>query len=293
MSKHGPQFDEFHAQSGEHHGGAVFDEHHGGPSANAGTDAVTQTYREASPGTRFGPLWDQTGWKQMPEHYGRFMDSNFREHAAHTGPHGTWMDVFSGGTEVRADVGGIAGTEAVVIECHPDHAVLELRRPRHADGGGRVEVNIGQIREWRHATQQGQSQETRKPAAHPGNTTAPKRASAAEAPSAHNRRARGGGRHEVDVGEATSGTRMTVKTDEDNVDVAKLAPTHTCGSCGKGSYVKSGANVYHHAGGTAGNRASSCSCGAKLGGRGGAEVPIGKSIDDTLVDLRKLAGLEA
>src|SRR4051812_543915 len=198
MGSHGPQFDEFTAQSGEHHGGAVFDEFHGGPAANAGTKSVTQSYRDVTAnGQGHGAHWDEFGWKQMPNPHGRHFDSDFTQPAALDGEHGTWMDVFQGGTQVRADVNGIAGVEAVVIECKGDHAVLELRRPRKQDGGGRVEVNLNQIRELRHATQQGQASETRKPTATVGNTPAP---AAAEQTYTG---ADGGARTELDTAAAT------------------------------------------------------------------------------------------
>jgi hypothetical protein len=148
------------------------------------------------------------------------MDSDFTEPTAHNGKHGTWMDVFSGGNvQVRADALGVPNLEAVVVQCHADHAVLQLRRPRHNDGGGRVEVNIGQIKEWRHATPS-----YRTPTATPGNTPVKQTASTAEAPSAHNRKARGGGRQEVDVAPATSGAVITHKSIDDTlVDLRKLA----------------------------------------------------------------------
>jgi hypothetical protein len=223
MSNHGPLFDEFPAQSGEHHGGALADEgYRAGPAAAAGSlKATTPSYRDVTAdGSGHGQHWDEFGFRQMPEHYGRSTDSDFTQPAMGDGAHGTWMDVFRGGTQVRADVNGIAGVEATVIQCHGDHAVLELRRPRHADGGGRVEVNIGQIREWRHATQQGQASETRKPTAQAGNTPAKDRPSSADAPSAHNATAHGGPR--TDAGDQTTATEAIFSNKTIDATLAEL-----------------------------------------------------------------------
>jgi hypothetical protein len=48
MSNHGPQFDEFHAESGEHHGGALFDEFHGGPGRERRDQRGDHTYRDVT-----------------------------------------------------------------------------------------------------------------------------------------------------------------------------------------------------------------------------------------------------
>ena len=142
---HGPQHDNFRAQSGEHHGGAQHDEAfrpakadrpHGAQHDEFGTPSVADQ--------KHGAQWDEFPWEPMPVLHGSQFDQNFAERAALTsGEHGTWHDVFRG-AKVRAIVSG-ADVEGTVLNTGDDHAFIET------SGGARHEIGLGQIREFRRA----------------------------------------------------------------------------------------------------------------------------------------------
>jgi hypothetical protein len=206
MGKHGPLFDEFSAQSGEHHGGAQHDEFHREVRANAGTDAVTETYRQNTA----HPEWDERDWQMMPHSHGAEYDSNFDEPTALAGgDHGTWHDVFRG-AQVRYIADGGHSYEGTVIRTESGHAVVARR-----DGQGEHEVLRGQIKLFRRAEHCGapERQEASRDGVQainrPADDTAAIPASPAEAPSAHDPKASGG--------------RLRKSLDDTLADVRKLA----------------------------------------------------------------------
>lgn len=221
MSDHGPLFDSFRDNATDPHG-----PHHdefGHPSAGAdGHGALFDEFdRRVTAGAgKHGALWDEFGWVTMPAMHGQNMDTDFNQPAAlDGGEHGTWFDVFRGGTNVRAIIDG-KDVEAVVLNANADHLVVQTRNHYGQNNGGdRHEIGLGQIRELRHATQQGQAKETRKPTAQPGKTQERVGASSADAPSAHDATARGGGRTPVSM--PSDAKAMTVKTELSDDDVAK------------------------------------------------------------------------
>jgi hypothetical protein len=147
----------------------------------------------------------------MPAKHGQNFDSDFSQEAAlGGGEHGTWHDVFRGGTQVRYIADG-CDYEGTVLNTGADHLIVQSRE------GERHELHLGQIQGFRAATESGQG-DGRKPTATPGNTPAPIKASPAEAPSAHDAKAAGGGRTDLDV-DAGQG-KVANKTLED-LDVAK------------------------------------------------------------------------
>ncbi len=184
-SNHGPQFDVFNAQSGEHHGGAQFDEFHGGPTARIDSDAYGDGRKPTA-----HPAWDEFGWKQMPHKYGAQMDSDFREAVDGSDDHGTWHDVFRG-AQVRAIVNG-HDIEATIINTHDDHAIAETR------DGRKVELGLTQVKEWRRLEDCGSPSRREvdrggvNPLNRPANDAWPLSRSSAEAPSAHDAKASGG-----------------------------------------------------------------------------------------------------
>jgi hypothetical protein len=119
---------------------------------------------------------------------------------AHTGPHGTWFDVFSGGTQLRYVADGNSEYEGVVIDLGADHAVVERR------DGKRDEIELVQILMWREGNATDINVDAQPDRPEPGipedaarggaiasmNTESIPR-SDAEAPSAHSATAAGGG----------------------------------------------------------------------------------------------------
>lgn len=192
MSDHGPQYDEFSRGTRHAHGGSEYD---AGFTRDPGTSRAhgaqeDQGYRKPTAlDGKHGEHWDEFGWTPMPAKHGQQFDENFGAPTALDGStgHGTWQDVFTEGTQVRAIVGG-RDVEAIVAHCNPDHVVAQTYGRNQ--GGARVELGLGQIREWRKVDKDANS--APKPTAHPGNTPAPITDSTAHAPSAHDAKASGG-----------------------------------------------------------------------------------------------------
>lgn len=138
MGTHGPQHDNFRADSGAHHGGARFDEDF---PVKVGADSHGKLFDQFSekPGVdRYGERWDNFPWREMPAKHGQQFDSEFGQPTAlDGGEHGTWHDVFRGGA-VRYIQGG-RDYEGVILETHADHAVVRSRE------GEQHEIGLGQV----------------------------------------------------------------------------------------------------------------------------------------------------
>lgn len=212
---HGPQHDEFHAQSRDPHG-AEHDEF-GTPTAPAAAHGAEHDEFDRQPvaqDTKHGAQFDEFDWTQMPALHGQLMDSDFDQPAAlDGGEHGTWHDVFRGGTEVRYMYGG-KDFEGVALNTGSDHLIVQ---PSNGgpNGGGRHEIGLGQIKELRRMTRLGGPAEDRHPVAQPGKTRDHAPRSSAEAPSAHSRSAQGGGERAEG---AMDGSVFANKTLADTVD---------------------------------------------------------------------------
>lgn len=217
MSNHGPLFDEFHRQPGHGHGGSTFDE---GFDRNPGKQTphgalYDDNFRDMARVSGHGDRWDEFDWQAMPAKHGQSFDSDFGQPTAlENGEHGTWMDVFRGGTHMRYMQGG-RDLEGVVIRCTPTHVVVQQRYGEN-QGGRRepVELGLGQIQAWRWANEQ--SSGKRQPVAHPGNTPAdvPDRL---DSPSLS---ARGGGRETAPSPGSKVANKTVDETDEDLIEKA-------------------------------------------------------------------------
>lgn len=271
---HGPLHDEFTATSRDPHGAQQDEGYRDGKPSRAHGKLLDQFAKP--PGVdRYGEHWDEFGWKAMPAMHGLRFDSDFSQPAAlDGGDHGTWHDVFRGGTQVRYIVNGI-DYEGVVENTGSDHVAVRSRE------GARHELGLGQIKELRWATQSGQG-DGRKPVAQPGKTADSAPSSKADAPSAHNTKAHGAGRQQLDATEKTS----------DDADVEKTVDSTETALQGQGD-GGSVEKVGHRANCPKGG---SDPCGAEQGGKCsscGAEVrdheALGKSTAEVLEDLRKIA----
>jgi transcription elongation factor Elf1 len=192
MTDHGPQFDEFYRRPEHSHNGSEFDgDFHSDPGRQAGAHGERfDEFEQMARVDRYGERWDEDGWRTMPAKHGQQFDQDFGIHAAlDAGEHGTWQDVFRGGTQVRYIYGG-QDLEGVVLHCERTHVIVAPRHT-HANGGQRHELGLGQIKELRHATNSGAPSRPQGPTAQPGNTPAPLTASDAHAPSAHDATASG------------------------------------------------------------------------------------------------------
>src|SRR3954447_20387096 len=112
---HGPQFDEFRADSGNPHNGAQADTGYGTRGAEPhGGLTFDEAFTAAAVNTAHGSRWDDFGFQAMPFGHGARFDTNFNEPAMGDPAHGTWHDVFRGGAQVRLIADG-RDVEAVVI----------------------------------------------------------------------------------------------------------------------------------------------------------------------------------
>lgn len=246
--QHGPLFDEFGAQSHDPHGAHQDERYGAGPTADPAKDTYGDGRQPTAGAGKHGALLDEFGWTQVPALHGQNFDSDFSQPAMLDGvEHGTWYDVFRGGqVEIKyiADGKDYEGT----VQSVGDGEVTVQSYGRN-QGGGRHTIGLGQMKELRRMTRLGGPDEDRHPVATPGFTPAPQRASSAEAPSAHDHTARGGGRELVDV-DTAAGSKFANKTDDElvadlrkiaqepDVDVAKmLGTTKPCLSCGKDHVV--------------------------------------------------------
>lgn len=229
--QHGAHFDVFTQQSGSPHGGAEYDTGFGLQGLVDPHGEHFDRFTKSGGVTKHGERWDEFGWKEMPSYHGRNFDSDFNSPTAHTGEHGTWFDTFSGGTQLRYVADGNAEYEGVVIDLSADHAVVERR------GGKRDEIELNQILMWRegNATDINVSAEPDRPA--PGFQQDAARGGAiasmntesipesdAEAPSAHDAAARGGGERET-IDPQLETPVMTLKVVGEVFDVGKLQVT--------------------------------------------------------------------
>jgi hypothetical protein len=216
MSNHGPHFDEFPASPSHPHGGAEYDEFGRPRAATTQSTGTADRFTErTTPSASHGAHWDEGfPWHMLPLDHGTSMDSDFRQPAALDDDHGhgTWFDVFRGGTQVQAIYDG-HDVEGVVINNRPDHVLVKLRDGRD------LELGLQQLRAFRHV-EVGGPDRTGIKTAHPGHTAAPWTRSTAEAPSAHDATAHGGGRTPVDVAAVGSTAPLAVKSLSDT-DVRK------------------------------------------------------------------------
>lgn len=121
MPDHGKLFDQFSARASHAHGGSYFDAGFGHRTLADAHGKLYDLFGVPRDSDAHGPLFDDFGWKTMPVAHGAQFDSDFRSDTADTGDHGTWFDVFRGGTEVKFILDG-ADYEGTVIDCHRDHA---------------------------------------------------------------------------------------------------------------------------------------------------------------------------
>lgn len=269
MSDHGAHFDVFTQQTGGAHGGAEYDL---GFSLQAQADPHGQhfdRFTKSGGVTKHGERWDEFGWQEMPRHHGRNFDDSFGSPTANTGPHGTWFDVFSGGTQLRYLSDGNSEYEAVVVDLDADHAVVERK------DGKREEIELAQILMWRDgvATDINADAEPDRPA--PGmpedaarggaiaslNTESIPR-SDAEAPSAHSATAAGGGERQT-IDPQVETPVLSLKVVGDVTDVGKLQVT---GKAMKNAVEAHSTNLAHIANGDYGKvKCPSCGTSNKDG----------------------------
>lgn len=218
MTDHGPQFDNFRAQSGFQHGGATFDEDFRAASASEAHGKLFDKFPKRPGVDRYGERWDDFPWKDVPSRHGGNYDEGFASRTAHSGDHGTWFDEFRGAA-VRYMVEG-ADYEGVVEETHPDHMVVRSRE------GARHEVIPDQLLAY--ATGMGNPFAGDSPKAAETVDLASIGASSmpgpqGERPSGESHTAMGGGRHSLDVSAGQS--KVANKTEDDDLDVTKTWPT--------------------------------------------------------------------
>lgn len=185
--QHGPLFDNFRAQSGHPHGGATFDAGFGLQGLQDPHGNLFDRFEKPQAGALHGSLYDEFGWRPMPNDHGHTFDSDFSEPVALDGSegHATWFDAFTGGTQVRYTYDGLQ-YEGVVIDLDADEATID-------SGGKRHGIGIEQILEWREAPAAniGNRPGT---TAEPGNTdTSVVRGPQGERPSGESHEAMGGG----------------------------------------------------------------------------------------------------
>lgn len=211
---HGPLYDEFGAQAHDPHGPQQ-DEGYGHSTADPAKDTYGDGRQPVAQSGKYGTLMDEFGWKPVPASHGQNYDADFAQPAMLDGvDHGSWYDVFRGGhTEIKYIFDG-HDYEGSVQEVGAGEVTVQAYGQNQ--GGGRHTIGLGQMKELRRMTRLGGPAEDRRPAATPGNTPARQRASSAEAPSAHNAKARGGGRESIDVDSAV-GTKFANKTIADVV----------------------------------------------------------------------------
>lgn len=222
---HGPLHDEFGAQATDPHG-AHQDESYGHSTAQAGRHGRLYdegyTHPTAASG-KHGALFDEFGWKAVDAGHGQNFDTDFSRPAMLDGvEHGTWFDIFRGdrSVEIKYIFDG-RDYEGTVLEVGAGEVTVQSYGQNQ--GGARHTIGLGQMKELRRMTRLGGPDEDRHPTASPGNTPARQRASTAEAPSAHDAKAKGGGRTPVDA-DTAMGTKFANKTIDDVVvDLRKAA----------------------------------------------------------------------
>lgn len=219
MSTHGPLHDEFRRSPRDPHGPEHDEFHDGGAAQSGKRGAQHDEFGKPAVGNdRHGARWDDFGWTAMPMLHGGQHDENFATVAAlDGGAHGTWHDVFRGGTQVRYIIDG-CDCEGTVLNTGHDHVIVEPK------GGGRHELALGQITALRWATDSGQPDRGGIKNAKPGHTSAPYRRSPADAPSAHDATARGGGRTEgIGPGQDRAPLNVGKSLDESLGELRKIA----------------------------------------------------------------------
>lgn len=222
---HGPLHDEFGAQATDPHG-AHQDEGYGHSTAMSGKHGRLgdeNFTRPTAAAGKHGEHFDDFGWTQVPALHGQNFDSDFAQPAMLDGvDHGSWFDVFRGDRSV--DIKYIfegKDFEGTVIDVGDGE--VHVQTYGQNQGGARHTIGLGQMKELRRMTKLGSAAEDRRPVAQPGNTPARQRASTAEAPSAHDATARGGGRSAVDA-DTVSGGKFANKTDDEIIaDLRKAA----------------------------------------------------------------------
>lgn len=220
--QHGPRFDEFPARAHDPHGAQQDEGYGASPAAQPAKDTYGDGRQPVAGAGKHGEHYDDFGWTQVPALHGQNFDTDFSQPATLDGvEHGSWYDVFRGDQSV--DIKYIYGGrdyEGTVIDCG-DGEVTVLTYGEN-QGGGRHVIGLGQMKEMRRMTRLGGPAEDRHPTATAGYTPAPQRASTAEAPSAHDATARGGGRASLDT--TNIGTKFANKTDAEILaDLRKVA----------------------------------------------------------------------
>lgn len=192
MSTHGPQHDDFRAQSVDQHGGAAYDERFNNfPAAHTNSHGKLFDKFSQRPGVeRYGEKWDEFPWKDMPVLHGTHYDEGFDSPSFDADKHGQLHDVFDG-ARVRYMYGG-QDVEGIVLHTERDFAAVESRE------GDRHEVAIDQLLAY--ATAQGNPHADAKPKeATPGNTdTSVVGGPQGERPSGESATAMGGTRKSLD-----------------------------------------------------------------------------------------------
>lgn len=305
---HGPLHDEFPAQARDPHG-AQQDEGYGSSTAQSGKHGAKYDDFDRHPTAqtgKHGTLFDEFDWKVVPPQHGQNFDTDFAQPAMLDGvDHGNWYDVFRGGrVEVKYIFGG-KDYEGTVQ--HTGQGFVTVQSYGRNQGGDRHDISLGQIKELRRFTKLGGPDEDRHPTATPGNTPAPFTPSSAEAPSAHDAKARGGGaRKPVRPSESKVANKTVDDTVADlrktaaalDVDVAKSEATYkaTCTNCGRrDTYVgahKGAAAAHHWCTGCSGSHPVKHVTPAVE--RFTAPTAHKTTVDDAVLDLRKQAAeLEA
>lgn len=174
---HGALFDSFPQELRSLHGGAKFDE---GFQLQPKDAPKGPTYDEfGSPvaaSTAHGQVWDEWGWKEMPEvHGGAKFDEGFDSPSANAGSRGPLFDLFEPSTQVKYIYDG-QDAEGIIDHVREDGVAMVTPRK----GGNAVEVGLEQFLAYR------------SPSVDNATTTAP--GSSAEAPSARSSDAHGGPR---------------------------------------------------------------------------------------------------
>jgi hypothetical protein len=131
LSTHGSHFDVFQQQAGSPHGGAEFDRGFGLTPLPIRTASTSTASPRAANVTKHGERWDEFGWNDMPTGHGRNFDADFAADGAQAS-HGTWFDVFSGGTQLRYVGDGNHELRGRRPRPGADHATVQRRdgKPR-------------------------------------------------------------------------------------------------------------------------------------------------------------------
>lgn len=174
---HGALFDSFPQELRSLHGGAKFDEGFQLQPKDAPKGATYDEFgAPVAASTAHGQVWDEWGWKEMPEiHGGTLYDEDFDSPSANAGSRGPLFDLFEPSTQVKYIYDG-QDAEGIVDHVREDGVAMVSPRK----GGNAVEVGLEQFLAYR------------SPSVDNATTTAS--GSGAEAPSAHSSDAHGGPR---------------------------------------------------------------------------------------------------